>query len=338
VKDLVKKLKDVITNLYKEQSNVNHMVNLRKEIMRDPVGVVSSLEVTDLVTEDITNFAKILSVPANVGDAKEDLITVVNDIILKHVEILRTSYDEAFSLLTSIIGSNNDLLTKILNKSNVDAMKIWVTKANSSLAHSEMHEKKLSRVIHTQMTDNNITSINYIDWLYGLNKELSLINVSNVVKEYDYSNLDKYLSESNGELEDVDVATIGTDIPEYAEPYGSLINYSKTPEAIISGVTMLTNLVNLIGNPDEHVVYPQSEYTLTYDNAYDAALKLTKETLINDTMDIGTAVSDLTTMKTSINKLYNATEYVIKRETDIYVNLIIYYQSSSLVTALVAGV
>jgi len=338
VKDLVIKLKEVITNLYKEQSNVNYLVNLRKEIMKDPVGVVSSLEVTDLVTEEITNFAKILSVPANVGDAKEDLIAIVNNIILKHVEILKTTYNEAFSLLTSIIGSNHELLTKILNKSNVDAMKIWVTKANSSLAHSEMYEKKLSRVAHTQMTDNDISSTSYIDWLYGLNEELSLIRVADTIQEYDYSNLDKYLSESNGELEDIDVAAIGTDIPVYAEPYGSLVNYRKTPEAVMSGVTMLTNLVDIISNPDEHVVYPQSEYTLTYDNAYETALNLAKETLTNDAMDVGTTISDLTTLKTAINKLYNATEYVIKRETDIYVNLIIYYQSGSLITSLVTGV
>jgi len=338
MKHLTNKLKELINKLNKRQADIDYMISLRNDIITDPVKAMANIEPNELVTEDITKFIKILSIPANVSYATNDLVSEVNKVLVKLVDDVKSDYAEAFDVVHQIEVYNEEL-AKCVKSDDIRAAKdIWSVEANKSLAHSELYEKRLSRAAQVEMGNNDIFAVDYIDWLYGIYEELTLINIETAVDEYDYTTVEKYLAESEGTVAEMKVDDIDSQITDYVGPYDALTNYRKTPEAVLSGVVILTNIVKLLNNYDNHMVYPQAGFNLEYTNPYQVALDQISKTIEKDPLSQEFVDGLLTGTGNAINKLYVAGKYVIRKESIVYENLVVISQACNLIKSLIAGV
>jgi len=324
----IEAIKAALTRAYHAYEAHAQASSFRDDIKADTAGTINGLPNTPENAE-LLELKKYLGVAANNAGVREDALRVANRALLSTAKDVGIAVNGIIDALNAYIKSNHDIYSDLMLMRDKEAMVDWAKVANSSLAHNELYEKKVHRALSSVMANASGVSATPNDWLVGVQEELALINMADLVSDYDYGNIPRMLENGRLYISDTNVDRLGAGSVHHDGPYGALVNYSGSTEVPLSTVQVVTGLFRTLLKTPEHVAYPNPDTEIDhidFDKSYEELVSALENDALCDTSTIS-KYSDADKITT---RLYACSRYVIARESIAYDNLTIFKQAMSL--------
>jgi len=190
----IKNIRTGLSNAHTHLNNIKYLVRTRKEFMVDPVGVINELPDDSVLLSGLIKYKNIFSVEANLPLAKDDALDVINAAIIQELDGLSSSEIGIIDSLTNTNKATSDLVRLITTSPVLSLINTRLNKVLSSAPYMELTEKQLNIRLNPIISKADVNTDSYINWLYGLYKELEEMGFNNLFNAIDYDKLDKYIS------------------------------------------------------------------------------------------------------------------------------------------------
>jgi len=324
----IEAIKASLTQAFKAYEAYAQASAFRDDIKADTVKAINGLPNTPENAE-LLALKKYLGVAANNAGIREDALRVANRALLSTAKETGIAVNAVIDNVNTLIKSNSDMYADLMLMRDKPAMVDWAKVANSSLAHNELYEKKVLRALASIMAGATGVTATPNDWLIGVQEELALINLSDLVNDYDYSKIPNILKNDKLYISNIDTDNLGANAPYYTGPYDSLTNYTGSTEIPLAAVQVVTGLFRVLLKTPDHIAYPEVEFEIDhidFDKSYEELVSTLEKDALCDIKDI-TAYSEASKTTTP---LYACAEYVVGRESIAHANLVLFKQATSL--------
>ena len=323
-------LNDDMASLKSNYAKLKGLKHFRHEFMKSPV---MSLEVAHLykgLNQDILKFKKVFEVKDNVELGKADALDIVNLSILNMTEAATASELRIVDDINKIMDANDKLKALITDDPQLAVTKASLLSANSSMAYSELFEKKIAAKLAEIMAEARVAAPDYISWLYGIYNDFNQDHIEEILAESDYSGLEHTVatSEAYSNTIETNLGSMPT-LSDYAD-YDTIRSLSETPDTRISGLTITTNLVKLFINARNKIKETPSHIHFNQFDKFSNMTTELKNIFKDDPMGaIDDTVDDVKYLHYMV-LLAIAAKRVRDTEIDIYKGLVPYLQAQSL--------